>query len=82
MILEVTAQMYDEDRGVMWAYHHKEVVVPAAPDGPTPEDMEACIVRAQHQAASKMLEHIDNAKDAIAEQVANTASITRQFGGD
>lgn len=75
-VIEVTTQLFDHDTNeLLWAYHHREAVIPDAPDGPEPEDMDAAVLAAQHRAGNILLAKIDEAKESIARQIAATASI-------
>lgn len=70
MIVEVTAQLFD-GADVMWAYHHKEVVIPVV----GPDAGEDAVTRARKKAADKLLAHIDAARVSVSDQVASTDAL-------
>lgn len=61
MKLEVRAQLVSDDGNAIWGYHHESVIVAAR----TQEEAEDVFI----SAAEKILGRIDEAKEAVSEQI-------------
>lgn len=66
MIVEWSTNVFGEGGGgVVWGFSHKEGIIPHAPEGPSEAELDAAVLRAQHAAASKLLDGIEEMRESM-----------------